>query len=75
MNLHDKYAGTKWEQLWADDTFAAVLYRQDDGKFTVLTENNWSVKTHRNIEGFSDAIGYWNSTISKHLSLGMNTIN
>jgi hypothetical protein len=68
INLHDKYASTEWEQLWADDTFAAVLYRQDNGKFTVLTENNWSIMNTRNIAGFSEAMDNWNASITQHLN-------
>ena len=65
MSLYDKYKLTAWEQLWADDSIAVVLYRQANG-FMILSDNGTQV-TKLYSKNFSIAFDTWNKSINLHL--------
>lgn len=68
MNLYDKYSRTGWEQLWADDNAAFVLYREPDGRRRIVTDNGTDVMTYFKPD-LSDGLDFWNACINQYLDI------
>jgi hypothetical protein len=74
MNYYNKYVTTKWEQLWADDNFVAVLYSRGNNDYQVLYEDSAGVRKIA-INEFREALNTWNDLINEHLGLVITPIN